>query len=68
MTAAKNLASAVTATTPGRVASIDFFRGLTMFLLIGESTGFFGPLSDVNNGFIRFFLLSSLFKIPISPV
>ncbi len=54
MTAAKNLASAVTATTPGRVASIDFFRGLTMFLLIGESTGFFGPLNDVNNGFIRF--------------
>jgi len=38
----------------GRIASIDFFRGLTMFLLIGESTGFFGPLNDVNNGFVKF--------------
>ncbi len=38
----------------GRISSIDFFRGLTMFLLIGESTGFFGPLKDVNNGFINF--------------
>ena len=28
----------------GRIASIDFFRGLTMFLLIGESTGFFWSL------------------------
>lgn len=29
-----------------RLASIDFFRGLTMFLLIGEFTGLFGVLVD----------------------
>lgn len=29
-----------------RVASIDFFRGLTMFLLIGEFTGFFNVLTS----------------------
>ncbi len=51
------MTAAVKKEAPGlseRVASIDFFRGLTMFLLVGESTGFFGPLKDVNNGFINF--------------
>ena len=38
----------------GRVASIDFFRGFTMFLLIGESTGFFGCIGEVNSGFFKF--------------
>ncbi len=38
----------------GRVASIDFFRGFTMFLLIGESTHLFNCLNEVNNGFIKF--------------
>ncbi len=33
-------------TPPGRLLSIDFFRGLTMFLLISESTGFFRFLVD----------------------
>jgi len=37
-----------------RVTSIDFFRGLTMFLLIGESTHLFGHFEHVNNGFIQF--------------
>jgi predicted acyltransferase len=37
-----------------RVTSIDFFRGLTMFLLIGESTRMYGHLENVNNGFIQF--------------
>jgi predicted acyltransferase len=37
-----------------RMTSIDFFRGLTMFLLIGESTELYGHLGDVNNGFIQF--------------
>jgi len=31
---------------PGRVASLDFFRGLTMFLLIGESTELYALLRD----------------------
>lgn len=37
-----------------RVASIDFFRGLTMFLLIGESTGFYSQLLSVDSGFTQF--------------
>lgn len=37
-----------------RVTSIDFFRGLTMFLLIGESTRLYGHLEHVNIGFIQF--------------
>lgn len=38
----------------GRFTSIDFFRGLTMFLLIGESTGMYGHLDDINTGFTHF--------------
>lgn len=37
-----------------RVTSIDFFRGLTMFLLIGESTGMYGHLGDINTGITQF--------------
>ncbi|MBV5313763.1 MAG: DUF5009 domain-containing protein [Prolixibacteraceae bacterium] len=37
-----------------RVTSIDFFRGLTMFLLIGESSRIYGHLEHVNNGFVQF--------------
>jgi predicted acyltransferase len=40
---------------PGeRVASIDFFRGLTMFLLIGESTELYRHISSVDNGLMQF--------------
>ena len=38
----------------GRVNSIDFFRGLTMFLLAGESTLFFRHLLKSDNGIIHF--------------
>ncbi len=37
-----------------RVDSIDFFRGLTMFLLAGESTLLFGHLLDSDNALIHF--------------
>jgi predicted acyltransferase len=37
-----------------RVTSIDFFRGFTMFLLIGESTGMYGHLGDINTGATQF--------------
>lgn len=37
-----------------RINSIDFFRGLTMFLLAGESTHLFSSLLEVDNGFIHF--------------
>lgn len=37
-----------------RISSVDFFRGLTMFLLIGESTGMFHYFSEINLGFLQF--------------
>lgn len=37
-----------------RVASIDFFRGLTMFLLMGESTALYEHLLRVDNGLVHF--------------
>ncbi|QGY45054.1 DUF5009 domain-containing protein [Maribellus comscasis] len=39
---------------PGRVVSVDFFRGITMFLLAGESTRLFGQLLKIDNGFMQF--------------
>ncbi|MFA5329417.1 MAG: DUF5009 domain-containing protein [Prolixibacteraceae bacterium] len=37
-----------------RVTSIDFFRGLTMFLLIGESTELFSHIGKVDNSVMHF--------------
>lgn len=37
----------------GRVNSIDFFRGLTMFLLAGESTGLYSHLLEVDNSAVH---------------
>lgn len=37
-----------------RVISIDFFRGLTMFLLIGESARFYTFLEKADSGFFHF--------------
>ncbi len=39
---------------PGRVTSIDFFRGFTMFLLAGEATELYGQLEKSNIGIIQF--------------
>lgn len=38
---------------PGRVNSVDFYRGLTMFLLAGESTHLFSHLLEVDHPFIH---------------
>jgi len=38
----------------GRITSVDFFRGFTMFLLAGEATELYSLLLDSNNGFIHF--------------
>ncbi len=40
---------------PGRVTSVDFFRGLTMFLLIGESSRLYEVFFESHNSFIHFF-------------
>ena len=39
---------------PSRFTSIDFFRGLTMFLLAGEATELYGQLEKSNIGIIHF--------------
>ncbi len=41
-------------TIANRVSSVDFFRGLTMFLLIGESTRLYSYLLNIDNGFVHF--------------
>ncbi len=40
---------------PGRITSIDFFRGFTMFMLAGEASSLFDHLNEFNSGFVRFF-------------
>jgi len=37
-----------------RIKSVDFFRGVTMFLLVGESTQMFDHINEINNGFFHF--------------
>jgi predicted acyltransferase len=39
----------------GRVTSVDFFRGLTMFLLAGESTRLYDHFLEMNGSVIHFF-------------
>jgi predicted acyltransferase len=39
---------------PGRVTSVDFFRGFTMFLLAGEATELYGQLEKSHIGIIQF--------------
>ena len=36
----------ITSQEKGRILSIDFFRGFTMFMLIGEFSGLFNTLAD----------------------
>ena len=50
----KNVTNPVSAIVE-RVTSIDFFRGFTMFLLIGESTRLYSHLSQVDNSIVQFF-------------
>lgn len=37
-----------------RIKSIDFFRGVTMFMLAGEASSLFSYLRESNNGFLYF--------------
>jgi predicted acyltransferase len=37
-----------------RITSIDFFRGLTMFLLIGETSRFYDHVLEINNQSVHF--------------
>jgi predicted acyltransferase len=40
---------------PGRITSVDFFRGFTMFLLAGEATALYDHFMEFDSGFVRFF-------------
>ncbi|MEZ5106680.1 MAG: DUF5009 domain-containing protein [Draconibacterium sp.] len=40
---------------PGRITSVDFFRGFTMFLLAGEAASVFGNLTGFDNRIVHFF-------------
>lgn len=44
----------VSAPIAGRVNSVDFFRGLTMFLLMGESTRLYGLFRQFDGSFMHF--------------
>ena len=39
---------------PGRITSVDFFRGFTMFLLAGEATELYSHLLHSNIGIVHF--------------
>ncbi len=54
MTTKEKNSSAPASTLGERVTSIDFFRGFTMFLLMGESTELYRHISSVDNGFMHF--------------
>ena len=43
-----------------RVTSVDFFRGVTMFLLIGESTRLFGQINSIEGSSIMKFIGTQL--------
>ncbi|HPF02762.1 MAG TPA: DUF5009 domain-containing protein [Bacteroidales bacterium] len=40
---------------PGRVMSVDFFRGLTMFLLAGEASRLYEHFGEADSAFLNFF-------------
>jgi len=39
---------------PGRITSVDFFRGLTMFLLAGEASRLYSHLMDIDSNVVQF--------------
>ncbi len=39
---------------PGRITSVDFFRGFTMFMLAGEASHLYTTLLDYNSGVMHF--------------
>jgi predicted acyltransferase len=40
---------------PGRVTSVDFFRGFTMFLLAGEASKLYDHFQEADSGLLQFF-------------
>jgi predicted acyltransferase len=46
--------SAFSVSIPGRITSVDFFRGFTMFLLAGEAAGVYKVFTEVNTPVMQF--------------
>ena len=44
----------ITSPLTGRITSVDFFRGFTMFLLAGEATRLYSHLLDVDSSIVQF--------------
>lgn len=44
----------------GRITSVDFFRGLTMFLLIGESTHLYSHFNKIEGSSVMHFIATQL--------
>jgi predicted acyltransferase len=55
ITAMKGELKTANTVLPGRITSVDFFRGFTMFLLAGEATLLYDHFNEFHSGFIRFF-------------
>jgi len=51
----ENITSPLPSAPIGRITSVDFFRGFTMFLLIGESTRMFEHINEIDSGFFHLF-------------
>ncbi len=47
-------AKTVSSSLPGRITSVDFFRGFTMFMLAGEATRLYSHLRKFDNSVIHF--------------
>jgi len=45
----------VSSPLPGRITSVDFFRGFTMFMLAGEATRLYSQLRKFDSGIVQFF-------------
>jgi predicted acyltransferase len=45
----------VSSSLPGRITSVDFFRGFTMFMLAGEATRLYSQLRKFDSGIVQFF-------------
>ena len=44
----------ITSTVTDRITSVDFFRGLTMFLLAGEASHLYSQFGKIDNGLMQF--------------
>ena len=50
----KPVSEPIVSPLPGRITSVDFFRGLVMFLLAGEAASVFEHIDKFDNGFMHF--------------